>query len=215
MVEQFTLDFKLSPDAVFANYVGDAGEQVLGSRGWSLVWGRAGTGRSHLLQAACHAAPGGIFFAELARLSPDLLRDLEQRPLVCLDDVDTILGQPDWEEALFHLMNGVKDRGGRLLMSAVSPANQQTIKLADLRSRFLAATAIETDALTDEQKVTVLVSRARHWGFELSGEVGRFILSRSPRDMNGLLDMLKRLEMETLRQQKRVTIPFVKHTLEL
>jgi hypothetical protein len=27
--------------------------------------------------------------------------------------------------------------------------------------------------------------------------------------------MLKRLEMETLRQQKRVTIPFVKHTLEL
>ncbi|MFT5563285.1 MAG: hypothetical protein ACI9Z9_003170, partial [Litorivivens sp.] len=34
-------------------------------------------------------------------------------------------------------------------------------------------------------------------------------------DMVKLLDMLKRLEMETLRQQKRVTIPFVKHTLQL
>lgn len=215
MAEQFTLDFKLSPDAVFANYVGDAATQVLGSHGWSLVWGRVGTGRSHLLQAACHAEPNGIFFANLARLSPEIIRDLEQRPLVCLDDVDAVLGDPEWEEALFHLMNGIKDRGARLIMSAVAPANQQKIKLADLRSRLVAATAIETDNLSDQQKVSVLICRARHWGFELSEEVGRFILSRSPRDMNQLLDMLKRLEIETLRQQKRVTIPFVKHTLEL
>jgi DnaA family protein len=215
VAEQFTLDFKLSPDAVFANYVGDASQQVGCSLGWSLVWGREGSGRSHLLQAACHAEPKGIFLADLARLSPEIIRDLEHRPLVCLDDVDAVLGNPEWEEALFHLMNGIKDRGGRLLMSAVAPAIQQSVRLPDLQSRLNSATAIETSVLTDEQKVAVLILRARHWGFDLSEEIGRFIISRSPRGMNKLLDMLKRLEMETLRQQKRVTIPFVKHTLEL
>ena len=215
MIEQFTLDFKLSPDAVFANYVGDAAARVRASHGWCLVWGTPGSGRSHLLQAACHDESRSVFFGQLARLSPEILRDLEHRRLVCLDDIDEILGDPEWEEALFHLMNGIKDRGGRLLMSAATPANQFATRLPDLESRLKAATAIQTDVLDDRQKLTVLMQRARSLGFELSEEVGRFILSRSPRDVTALIDMLKRLELETLRQHKRVTIPFVKRTLEL
>lgn len=215
MVRQFTLDFKLSPDAVFANYIGDAADKIGQASTWQYLWGRKGSGRSHLLQAACQATPGSIYLSELQRLSPEVVRDLEAMPLVCLDDVDLILADPDWEQALFHLMNGVKDRGGRLLIAAELPANQQNIKLADLRSRLNAATPIETDQLSDSQKIRVLVQRAKHWGFDLSEDVGRFILSRSPRDMIELLELLKRLEMETLRQQKRVTIPFVKHTLHL
>tara|TARA_R110002073_G_scaffold4201_6_gene27798 strand:- start:469 stop:1116 length:648 start_codon:yes stop_codon:yes gene_type:complete len=215
MVKQFTLDFKLSPDAVFSNYVGDAAEKIGRGNAWQYLWGRKGSGRSHLLQAACQETEGSIYLSELKRLSPEVLRDLENMPLICLDDIDAILSQTEWEEALFHLMNGVKDRGGRLLVAAEAPSSQQNIKLADLKSRLNSASAIETDQLNDNQKIRVLVQRARHWGFDLSEDVGRFILSRSPRDMYKLLDMLKRLELETLRQQKRVTIPFVKHTLQL
>jgi DnaA family protein len=215
MSEQFTLDFKLSPDAVFDNYIGDAGARIDQNSPWQFIWGRAGSGRTHLLQAACHATVGSIYLGQLERLSAEILRDLESLPLVCLDDVDSILGDKDWEEGLFHLMNGIKDRGGRLLMAAEAPANQQNIQLLDLRSRLKAATAIETDQLDDEQKILVLQRRAQHWGFDLTADVGRFIISRSSRDMVKLLDMLKRLEMETLRQQKLVTIPFVKHTLQL
>jgi len=213
--KQFTLDFKLSPDAVFENYVGDAVAKIQQHSDWQFIWGRAGSGRTHLLQAACQATPGGIYLGQLERLSAEVLRDLERLPLVCLDDVDSILGEKDWEEGLFHLMNGIKDRGGRLLLAAEAPAIQHNIQLLDLQSRLKAATAIETDQLDDEQKILVLQRRAQHWGFDLSADVGRFIISRSPRDMVKLLDMLKRLEMETLRQQKRVTIPFVKHTLQL
>lgn len=215
MVRQFTLDFKLSPDAVFANYIGDAAGKIRQISTWQYLWGRKGSGRSHLLQAACQATPGSIYLSELKRLSPEVVRDLETMPLVCLDNIDSILTDPDWQQALFHLMNGVKDRGGQLLMAAELPANQQNIKLKDLRSRLNAATPVETDRLSDSQKIQVLVQRAKHWGFDLSEDVGRFILSRSPRDMIMLVDMLKRLEMETLRQQKRVTIPFVKQTFNL
>ncbi|MFT4677676.1 MAG: DnaA family protein [Patiriisocius sp.] len=215
MVRQFTLDFKLSPDAVFANYIGDAAGKIRQISTWQYLWGRKGSGRSHLLQAACQATPGSIYLSELKRLSPEVVRDLETMPLVCLDNIDSILTDPDWQQALFHLMNGVKDRGGQLLMAAELPANQQNIKLKDLRSRLNAATPVETDRLSDSQKIRVLVQRAKHWGFDLSEDVGRFILSRSPRDMIMLVDMLKRLEIETLRQQKRVTIPFVKQTFNL
>jgi len=40
-------------------------------------------------------------------------------------------------------------------------------------------------------------------------------MSRSDRDVRSLVDLLARLEVETLRQQKKVTIPFVKQVLEL
>ena len=57
--------------------------------------------------------------------------------------------------------------------------------------------------------------KAHSRGFYLGEDVGRFILSRASRDMPRLLDLLERIELETLRQGKRVTIPFVKQSLGL
>ncbi|MFT5562945.1 MAG: chromosomal replication initiation ATPase DnaA, partial [Litorivivens sp.] len=74
MSKQFTLDFKLSPDAVFENYVGDAAAKIHQHSHWQFIWGRVGSGRTHLLQAACHATPGGIYLGQLERLSAEVLR---------------------------------------------------------------------------------------------------------------------------------------------
>ena len=74
---------------------------------------------------------------------------------------------------------------------------------------------IETDVLDDKEKVGMLMRRASNRGFTLNDEVARFILDRSPRDMHHLIELLGKLEMETLRQQRKLTIPFVKKTLQL
>lgn len=215
MNKQFTLNFQLSPDATYENYVGIAAGKIQQFPDWQLLWGSAGSGKSHLLQAACHGFDQAIYLSDLPKLSPEILQDLEQRPLICIDDIDSVVGDSAWEEALFHLMNGVRDQKRRLVLSAREPAKDLDIKLKDLKSRLLSAQAVRTDELSDDEKIQLLIRRSNHWGFELSEDVGRFILSRSPRNVNQLLDMLKRLELETLRLQKRVTIPFVKQTLEL
>ncbi|MFT4633589.1 MAG: DnaA family protein [Candidatus Pseudothioglobus sp.] len=212
---QLALDFKLRDDATFANYLGLAKARLDYPGQVVYLWGEAQSGRSHLLQACCHVVADAIYLQNLQSLSVEVLSQLEHRSLICLDDIDTVMGQADWEEALFHLINAVKDAGRRLVLVANQTARKLPVKLPDLHSRLLAAVSVETDHLTDEQKLAVLKLHAHNRGFVLKDEVGQFIMSRTSRDMRNLVDMLEQLEVESLRQQKRVTIPFVKHTLNL
>jgi len=109
------------------------------------LFGVDGLGKTHLLQAACHAAGESgqtaayLPLAELHGLSPDLFDGLERMQLVCVDDVQTIAGQPDWETGLFHLFNRLRDVGGRLLVAGLERADRIGLQLPDLVSAGLGA----------------------------------------------------------------------------
>ena len=132
---------------------------------------------------------------------------------MCIDDVDSVLADDKWQVGLFQLINAVQASQGCLVFSAHKPAKQLPQMLPDLHSRLLAAVAIETDRLTDLQKLTALKQRAFRHGFTLNDEVGRFLMDRVPRSMRSLMSLLERIEVETLARQKKVTIPFVKQAL--
>lgn len=216
---QLPLNIKLRDDATFANYVGQAAYRLHKAGNFVYVWGLPGSGRSHLLEAACHEARESgrpvIYLSGLDKYEPEILTDLESRSLVCLDDIHSVAGDHQWELALFHLINGIKDNRNRLVVAAETRPASLPVKLEDLRSRLLSAVSVETDRLPDEQKLTALQLRARNRGFDLSDEVGRFILGRTDRSMANLIQMLQQLEEETLAHQKKLTIPFVKQALHL
>ena len=215
------LAFNLVPEQPgrLDDYVGLAGTRLRGLPGFVLVYGASGTGKSHLLQGLCHralaAGDSAILLSSLSDLAPGVLEGLESSSLICLDDVDQVIGSDSWEEALFHLINAVRDRGGRLVFSSTAPVAGLEPTLADLASRLKAAYLVATDDLDDMGKLEVIRRKAHRRGFRMSEEVCRFILSRAPRDMHHLVRLVDRLDRETLMQQKRVTIPFVKAELGL
>ena len=213
--QQLALDITLRDDATFANYVGEAKTRLAHPGQLVYLWGPHQTGLSHLLQACCQGVTGGIYLSNLDKLSAEILQQLDAMPLVCIDDVDLIVGRQDWEEALFHLINGIKDGGKRIIIAAHQSARQLPFKLPDLHSRLLGAIAVETDVLNDAQKLVVLQQWAKGRGFVLSDDVGQYIMSRAARDMSNLVNMLEQLEIESLRHQKKITIPFAKQILNL
>ena len=219
MNSQLTLNIGLRDDATFENFIGSAGARIQGRDRLHYIWVPAGSGKSHLLQALCHNVNSengdSIYLENLKSNSAEILHSLESFTLICLDDIDDILGDEKWELAMFHLMNSVKDGTARLIISASVPAAKLKCNLPDLASRLRAAVAVETGTPGDEEKIIMLKKRANNRGFELNDEVARFILGRAPRNMGHLIELLGRLEVETLRQQKMVTIPFVKKTLQL
>ena len=93
------------------------------------------------------------------------------------------------------------------------PAKRLSVELKDLRSRLNSAVAVQTDRISDSEKLEVLKQRARLRSFTLNDEVGLYLMGRVPRSMRILMDMLERIEVETLVRQKKVTIPLVKETL--
>lgn len=216
---QLQLNIRLRDDATLKTYVGDVGERLVGAANFVYLWGAPGCGKSHLLQAACHEARAramqSIYLADLSHHSPEVLRDLERLSLVCLDDIDDVLPHDEWETALFHLVNAMRDSGAKLIVAAALPAARLPASLPDLKSRLLAASAIEASEPDDVQKRQILKEKAERQGLELTDEVCSFIMSRSSRDVRTLMDLLVKLEVETLRRQKKATIPFVKQVLGL
>ncbi|MFP6849574.1 MAG: DnaA regulatory inactivator Hda [Pseudomonas sp.] len=228
---QLPLGVRLRDDATFANYYPGANAAALGyveclcgaDAGWAesliYLWGGEGVGRSHLLQAAClrfeQRGELAVYLplAEVAEHGPALLDNLEHCELVCLDDLDAVAGRREWEEALFHLFNRLRDSGRRLLLAANASPRELSIKLADLQSRLTLALVFQLQSLSDEDKLRALQLRASRRGLHLSDEVGRFILTRGERSMNALFELLERLDQASLQAQRKLTIPFLKETL--
>lgn len=179
------------------------------------LWGGEGVGKSHLLQAACHqmAGQGSVYLPmrQALEFSPEMLEGMEQLSLVAIDDLDAVAGSSDWELALFNLYNRMRDLGTtRLIVSAEQPLASLGIKLPDLQSRLAWGGVYQLESLTDQEKLIALQQRAKNRGFELSEEVGNYLLRHYQRNMNALFILLEDLDRVSLAEQRRLTIPFVK-----
>ncbi|MBB5322782.1 DnaA regulatory inactivator Hda [Marinobacter oulmenensis] len=223
---QMALGVKLRDDARFDNFHGnrnqDAAERLAsvcaepGGLPVVVVCGDADTGKSHLLQAVCHKGDQlgrsvvCISIEELLPFGPEALSGLDTHDIVCLDDLDRIAGQPQWEEAVFHLYNRILDRGGLLVVSLSDVPAAFPFGLADLGSRLAHGLVIQLRVYRDEDRTRILMARAEQRGMVMTDEVAGFIMRRAPRRLGDLLAMLDTLDENSLQAQRRLTIPFVK-----
>ncbi len=179
--------------------------------------GPSGSGKSHLLQACCHRAGSEALYlplGELAAYSPaEVLEGAEAAPLVVVDDLHCVAGSDDWELALFDLCNRLRALGGRLLCAALTSPRQLEVALEDLRSRLSWGVVYQLPSLDDDRKQAVLRFRAERRGLLLPEESAAYIVNRAPRAMAELLDVLERLDQQSLAAQRALTVPFIKQVM--
>ncbi|BAV32813.1 DNA replication initiation factor [Sulfuricaulis limicola] len=230
MSRQLALNLRLKDASSFGNFLAGPNREALEQLRAAVVqaatqaatkpamiylWGAEGVGKTHLLQAACRLAqelgiaPVYIPLADAA-LGPSLLEGLEETPLVCLDDVERVAGRAEWEAALFSLVERRRSTGGMLAVAASAPPDRLGLKLPDLASRLAWGTTYAMQPLSDTQKREAVQLCARHRGFEMPEDVASYILSRYPRDLPSLFELLDRIDEASLTRQRRVTIPFLR-----
>lgn len=185
------------------------------------IWGGYGCGKSHLLQACCHAVPSHqsamyLPLSLLKTMGPNILEGMDEQSFLALDDIDAIAGDLAFEEALFHLYNRLRDRGQTTLLISghASPAHI-TLKLPDLRTRLTWGLVFQLNELNDDDKIQTLQRHAQRRGLDLPTPVGHFLLNRCARNMHDLHALLNRLDSASLAAQRKITIPFVKTILAL
>lgn len=225
---QLPLGVGLRDDATFGNFLpGDNAALVARLRAqldddgeaFIYLWGAPGSGRSHLLQAACHEASARdrralyLPLDDLGHFPPYMLEEIERLDLVVIDDLDAVIGRKRWEEGLFHGFNRLRDAGKRLVIAASAAPRQLDIQLPDLASRLSWGMTFHLQRLDDVQRFEALQLRARSRGMQLPDEVARYILHRGPRQLNELFATLERLDRASLSAQRKLTIPFVKQAL--
>jgi DnaA family protein len=221
---QLPLALALADHASFATFVGGdnatAVEHVRSlARGGAdtvWLWGGAGAGKTHLLQAACRGATEAArraMYVALPAPSPDILSGLEHVDLVAIDDVHTAAGDVKWEQALFVVLNAFLARSGALLLAANAPAPQCGFRLPDLASRGAGAVTYRLAALDDAERAKALRLHAAARGLTLDAAAADFLLTRVARDMAALTSWLTRLDRASLTAQRRLTIPFIRELM--
>jgi len=117
------------------------------------------------------------------------------------------------ELALFTLINELKEKGKSLIFSANSKLDQMGFELKDLVSRLSAFMHYYLEMPGDGHKTVFLQEDARRRGVQINNEVVNWILTHTPRDMANLIILMNRLDQESLRSQRKITIPFIKQVL--
>jgi DnaA family protein len=225
---QIPLDISLRESASLASFHPGENRQVVSdiracveNRGERFIylWGGPGTGRSHLLQAACRLgaehrlAVAYLPLVQAGSFEPAIFSDLGSLDIVCLDDIQAIAGQPSWEQALFHLFNQLWDSGARLLVSADRAPARLPLGLPDLASRLGWGLCYQLQPLDDQEKMAAIIDSASRLGMTLPPDTARYILRHALRDMESLQQILKRLDQASLAAQRKLTVPFVRNLL--
>ncbi|HSG97048.1 MAG TPA: DnaA regulatory inactivator Hda [Woeseiaceae bacterium] len=224
-MSQLALPLQLADHAVFESFHAHGNETLVAtlrslSSGAAAegcwLFGPKATGKTHLLQAVCDKVGDRSVYLPcemLGPMGPGVLEGFAHRALVCIDDIDRVSGEAEWEVALFGLCNELQDNGGQLVIAAGTAPRKCGFKLADLESRMSRLPVFQLQALDDEHRAAALQLRAGHRGLELPDDTAAYLLRRSRRDMASLYELLDRLDFEALRAKRRLTIPFVREVI--
>ena len=183
--------------------------------------GPAGVGKTHLLLATCAAAEAtGHRAAYLPMMAAagrlrDALLALEGNDLIALDGLDVIAGNREDEIALFDTHNRARAAGVALVYAARDIPDAIGLTLPDLRSRLGQCTRITLLPLDDEGRREVLQQRAQRRGLVLEDAALEWLLKRVGRELGGLTALLDQLDRASLAAQRRITVPFLRQTLDL
>ncbi len=229
---QLLLGVGLDDDATFENFlIAPANQQLVGYLGaaadsrageqFIYLWGAPSSGRTHLLQAMCHRFTTGghrslyVPLQELATFAPLILQGANTLSLVCLDDLGCLTGNEAWEAALFNAFNEMQAGTTQLIISSHCAPQELQIELPDLASRLQSGLTFRLAELNDTDKRMALQLRAGNRGMELSAAVADYIIARAERSLAALMQILDRLDESSIKEQRKLTIPFVKSTLGL
>jgi DnaA family protein len=227
---QMPLHVSFREDAVFEDYLPGENALAVGTLRHVLaklndhlvyLWGAPGVGVSHLLQAAIHDVQSQGLNAVYLPLSECLdygveaLEGLDECDAVGLDDIDLITSDDNWQEAIFHFYNRMRDSGKLILVGGRSSPLHSDFSLADLKSRLSSGLTLNLVSMTDEERVDWLVWKGRRRGLVIEKDVAEFLINRHNQNMSELVATFDVLDSASLAEKRRITIPFLKKVLAL
>jgi DnaA family protein len=222
-MKQIALDIGMARGPTLADYCAGPNEAALSHlRLWAgsptrspvptYLWGAAGSGKTHLLEAVREAlreqgAACGWLDASVTEPPPFS----EDWAVVLLDEVHLYTAVQ--QHAAFNwFVHAQTLQRGVLAAGSLPPAD---LKLReDLRTRLGWGHVFRLQVLSEPERRAVLRQAADARGVFLSDEVMDFMLTRFSRDLGSLMQLLQHLDGYALQAKRAITIPLIKSMLE-
>ena len=179
------------------------------------LWGEAGSGKSHLLQAVREALREHGASVGWRDASSKYAPSFDERwTAVILDDVH-LYSTSQQNVAFNWFINAMSPASGvqRWVLAAGELPPADLPLRGDLRSRMGWGNVFHLQRLDEAELRAVLRQQAGARGVHLGDDVMDYMLKRFARDLGSLVALLERLDRHALRTQRALTIPLLKDML--
>ena len=184
-----------------------------------LIYGAKDSGKTYLLQAICNQFNNqgkSSFFLPMRQaieLSIDILDSLENIELVCVDGLESLVGNKAWEIALFNLINRSFNSNNRLIFTSAQNIDDMNFELKDLDSRLRKIQSHELHSLADDDILSALKHIANLRSIELGSKEAQYLLTYANRNISDLVKILESLDQLSMEMKRRITIPLIKQVI--
>ena len=224
MLLQQTLDLSIKSQKTFENFICPTNMEAKKmlefyiknpSDTMILLKGDHGTGKSHLLHAACHLYQlSGRHASYIPMRNPADIESLLSRSLtgelVCIDDIHNALLHDDLEHLLFRLYNHVELAGCKLIWSMRSKIE---FARKDLKSRQQSMLAIELFPYSIDEIHLILLNYLRSTQSQIPEDVCKVLIKNYTRSLPKLINKMKEIEEHACSLQKKVTMKMAKELI--
>jgi DnaA family protein len=184
-----------------------------------LIYGAKDSGKTYLLQALCNQFNNqgkSSFFLPMKQaieLSVDILDSLENIELVCIDGIESLVGNKAWEIGLFNLINRSLNSNNRLIFTSAKNIDGMNFELKDLDSRLRKIQSHELHSLADDDILYALKHIANLRCIELGSKEAQYLLTYADRNISDLVKILESLDQLSMEMKRKITIPLIKEVI--
>ena len=174
-------------------------------------------GKSYLLQAICNdfskSNNSSIYIPmqEAINLDPSILEGVSELNLICIDDVDLMNKQREWEIALFNLINECYEKECHLLLSG--SINKLEL-MPDLASRIKKMEILRLETIDDDELLEASKAISNNLNIEISDKNMNYLINNSKRDIKTVFKTLSKLEIESLERKKSIGLNLIKEVIQ-
>lgn len=164
-----------------------------------ILAGPPGSGKSHLAAIWAEQAEAQVMQSENLAGHESVLSDNAN---VLIDGIGEA---PFDEQALFHLINAMREKGRHLLLTSRRWPAQWPVSLPDLMSRIKSAPMVEIAEPDDKLLAGVITKLFSDRQIAVDGLIVRYLVSRIERSLATAQAVVSRIDRAALEQQARVT----------
>ena len=187
-----------------------------------IIYGEKGSGKSFLMQAICNELSSSekqfafIPMKKALNMGVEIFQNLGSLDTVCIDDLQLILANQEWETALFNLINECQQSNCSLILSlgGTQPV-EESIVLPDLLSRIKRMEFIALHAVQDELFNEAIVFVTQQLEIKIENAELEFLLKHQTRKFSLLVENIIALDKQAASLKRKITIPLIKETLNI
>ena len=183
------------------------------------IFGINNSGKTYLLQSLCNFYSKhnktALFLPikEVISYGVGILDSIENSDLICLDGLENIIGNEDWEIAIFNLINNTLNNQCRLVFSSSIESSNNIFSLPDLDSRIKKLQSYELYPIDDANLLHALKHIANLSSINLGEREAQYLLTYSKRNISDLVSILDGLDRLSMEMKRKITIPLIKELL--